>query len=239
MNVIVYTSITNNHDNLKLQPTFKEDRDISIEYRAYLDKETTDISMKGPAVAQWSVREAIDIFRDPKRNCQIHKVLSHLFIPEYDFSIWIDGSVKLKAPIIKLLKDNIMLGPDISLLWHSERDCIYKEAEDCLRFGLDDSNKIYDQLRLYQQAGYPEHYGLSETPVIIRKTTDDVKTFNSLWWSILTRYSKRDQLSFDFVRWHTGIEVDHIDGNIHNNDYFTLDKHLVLKEHEYKLDKNN
>jgi len=231
MNILVYTSITNNHDNLKLQPTFEEDKNAVIQYTAYLDKNTTISSVKSAATSQWRIRPAVDEFKDPKRNCQAHKVLSHMYTFDNDYSIWIDGSVTLKAPITKLIRDN-MDGADIALLWHSERDCIFSEAKDCLHFKLDKAETIYEQLEFYRSISFPEHYGLSETPVIIRKNTRDVAAFNNLWWVTLCRYSRRDQLSFDFVRWTLGISVNHIDGNIHNNDYFELAKHKVLREHE-------
>ena len=238
MDIIVYTSITNNYDTLKLQPTFLEDKEHRVQYTAYLDKTTTEVAIRSEASAQWSIKDTVDNFKEPKRNCQIPKILSHLYTFDFEYSIWIDGSVKLKSSLTKLIEDNVMEGPDMALLWHSQRDCVYKEAEDCLHFKLDDSNTIYEQLNFYRKLGLPEHYGLSETPVIIRRNTNDVAIFNNLWWAIISKYSRRDQLSFDFVRWTMKIPVDHIDGNIFNNDYFTLDKHIILKEHEKKLDKN-
>lgn len=232
MNILIYTSITNNHDNLKLQPTFKEDKDVSIQYTAYLDKETTVLAVKSDAVVQWGIRNAVDKFKDPKRNCQVHKVLSHLYTFDFEYSIWIDGSVLLKAPITKLIEDNIMGSADIALLKHSERDCIYQEAKDCIEFKLDSPEVIDEQMNKYTQTGFPENFGLSETPAIIRRNTRNVMAFNNLWWAILTRYSKRDQLSFDFVRWTLAMPVNYIEGNIHDNKYFSIAKHEVLREHE-------
>ena len=231
MSVLVYTSITNNHDRLKLQPVFEEDKGAHIDYIAYLDRTTTASAEKSKTTEQWNIRVAVNNFKEPKRNCQTHKILSHMYIFDNDYNIWIDGSVVFKAPVTKLIADN-MDGADIALLWHFERDCIYEEAKDCIHFNLDDPEKIYDQLDFYRQINFPKHFGLSETPVIIRRNTKDVMTFNNLWWSILCRYSKRDQLSFDFVRWTLAMPVNHIEGNIHENEYFSIAKHEVLRKHE-------
>ena len=232
MRILIYTAITGNYDLLRFQPSFKEDVKAEVRFIAYLDNATPTLSTMDKAVARWHIRPAVDNFKDPKRNCQAHKVLSHLYTFDNDYSVWIDGSVILKAPITKLIKDNMTEGTDIALLRHSERDCAYQEAKDCVHFKLDNSEVINEQMNKYTQIGFPENFGLSETPVIIRRNTRDVMAFNSLWWSIITRYSKRDQLSFDFVRWSLAMPVNYIEGNIHDNKYFNIAKHEVLREHE-------
>ena len=228
MKVLVYTSITNNHDNLKLQPTFPEDAEI--EYKAYLDVPTMG---KIILPYNWAIHSAVELFIEDKRNCQMPKILSHLYADSsYDYTIWIDGSVILKTSITSLIHDNLTDDVDIALLKHSERNCAYKESWDCKHFNLDNHKLIDAQMDFYKSVGYPEFYGLSETPLIIRRNTNSVIQFNTLWWSILCRYSKRDQLSFDFVRWVQNTPVNYIKGNIHDNEYFKIEKHKVLREHE-------
>ena len=227
MKVLVYTSITNNHDNLKLQPTFPEDAEI--EYKAYLDVPTMG---KIILPYNWAIHSAVELFKEDKRNCQMPKILSHMYTDDYDCSVWIDGSIILKTSITKLIKDNLTTDVDIALLKHSERNCIYKESWDCKHFNLDKHELINEQMNFYKSVGYPEFHGLSETPLIIRRNTKNVVDFNTLWWSILCRYSKRDQLSFDFVRWVQSTPVNYIKGNIHDNEYFKIEKHKVLREHE-------
>ena len=231
MKVLVYTSITNNHDDLKPQPKFEEDKDLEIEYRAYLDNLSTDVNI----VSNWYIEPTIILFKDPKRNGQIYKILSHLYSEGFDYTVWIDGSVVLKSSITRIINDHMFEGSsDIALLKHSERNCIYKESWDCKHFNLDNHIVIGKQMDFYRDVGYPSYNGLSETPLIIRRNTKNVIEFNSLWWSIICRYSKRDQLSFDFVRWTLGTSIANIQGNIHSNDYFEIKKHQVLREHERK-----
>lgn len=232
MKIVVYTSITNNHDFLKIQPEFEDDEKLDIEYRAYLDKATTTVL---PIHSKWKIYSAVDLFKDPKRNCQMVKVMPFMFMNnDVDFAVWIDGSVILKTSIKQLIKKNTSVGGDIALIKHSQRDCIYKEAWDCKHFKLDDPEVIDNQMEWYKDLGFPEHYGLSETPLIIRRNTADVIRFNIYWWAILCGHSKRDQLSFDFVRWMFNTPIHYINGNIHTNDFFIIDKHLVLREHERK-----
>jgi hypothetical protein len=57
--------------------------------------------------------------------------------------------------------------------------------------------------------GYPKGKGLSETSAVLRKNTAKIVSFNEAWWSEISRGSRRDQLSFDFLVWKLGIKRRH------------------------------
>ncbi len=224
--IIVYTAITNNHDDLKTQPVF--DRKAPINYLAYLDPDTMCRSTE--VQQHWRCLPSYNNFKEPKRNCQIQKVLSHLYTWDADYSVWIDGSVVLKCSVLDLIAS---LGDaDIALMQHSERICLYEEQKDCALFKLDNIRLMENQMEWYEEHGFPHNFGLSETPVIIRRHTKKVEQFNNYWWAILCAHSNRDQLSFDYVRWKLDMNINYLQGNIHNNPYFEIKKHKVLREHE-------
>jgi hypothetical protein len=51
--------------------------------------------------------------------------------------------------------------------------------------------------------------------VLVRRNTEAVRTFDETWWGELERYkSRRDQLSFDVVRWTTGLHIARLEGNL-------------------------
>ena len=63
---------------------------------------------------------------------------------------------------------------------------------------LPSHNVIDNQLDFMRRSGYPENNGLCETGIIIRKNTEQVRTFNEDWYVMITLYSLRDQVSFNY-----------------------------------------
>ena len=54
----------------------------------------------------------------------------------------------------------------------------------------------------YKSLGFPEHYGLYEANVIIRKHNNkSVIDLMEYWWSEILNNSHRDQLSLNYVIW--------------------------------------
>lgn len=76
---------------------------------------------------------------------------------------------------------------------HPTRDCIYDEAEVCVRLSKDIKSNIQRQIDAYRKEGYPKHIGMAETGIILRKH-DDKKCvlLDNLWASQLLKYSHRD-----------------------------------------------
>lgn len=235
MKILVYTTITNNHDDLKDMPIYENESDITR--IAYLDKPTLEKNANKnftqSKIGDWEIKSIYNRFSDYKRNGQIYKILSHIYGYGYDYTIWVDGSVIIQESIGRILDKFSDLNCDIALHRHSERDCIYQESKDCIYFKLDDKNIIQSQMNFYKSIAFPKHFGLSETPFIIRKNNKSVMEFNNFWWAIICSYSKRDQLSFDFVRWMLPhIKIGYFDGTVHINQFFGIQKHKVLREHE-------
>ena len=57
------------------------------------------------------------------------------------------------------------------------------------------------QIDLYKKEGFPKHFGLNETNVIIRRKNESVRKVMDLWEDFLRKYSHRDQMSFNYVLW--------------------------------------
>lgn len=165
----------------------------------------------------------LQIFRDPVRDSRMHKILSHLFI-EDEWSLWVDGSVELKLTPEEILNKYKDRG-DLIVSRHHSRNCIYKEASVILQNGMDRPEIVRDQIDQYQKEGYPDENGLYETGCLLRRNTREVNRFNEFWWAQLCRYSRRDQLSFAYSVWKTGLKVGLFDGNLHQSEDFTLHYH--------------
>lgn len=203
MKVAVYTAITAERDALK------EPRDAS-------GADLVVFSDCPRAESGWEVRRACEIFSDPRRNARAHKILAHQYLPDYEYSLWIDGSIRLLAPVLDLI-DRYLERCDIAIFPHAVRDCVYREAEICTELGLDDPAVILAQMTRYQQHGHPTGDGLNESGVILRRHSVCVERFNNDWWSELCRYSCRDQLSLNYVLRKHGISPELFPGTIYDN----------------------
>lgn len=206
MKIAIYTAITGNKD------TLKETQFENNDYICF-----TDSDLKSNV---WTIKPACSLFSDPNRNAKIHKVLAHQYLEDYDYSLWMDANIYLQVSIEELIKKYLACS-DIALFEHFEkRNCIYKEADVCIRHRLDDIDTIQKQMSVYKHNGYPADNGLFECTVILRRHTKKIEKLNNYWWAEICRHSKRDQLSFNYTIHNIGIKPAQIEGHIKNNIYF-------------------
>ncbi len=126
-------------------------------------------------------------FKDPRLNAKIYKCLPHLFMPDEDWWIWIDGNLTLKCSeqdLIKLAGDS-----EVTVFENPYRKTVGEEMEEIKRLGLDDP-KIVDAQT------YNKNAKLGACFLIIRKNTPEVRRSNEKWWVEICAGSVRDQISF-------------------------------------------
>ena len=199
--IAVFTSITGDYDEPVIDQNYE-----GADFFLFTDKNIDEFKKDR---GKWKLLSATNMFSDPRRNARYHKLIPHEIFSGYDYTIWIDGSIKLISPPIHFIKQ--MNEHDILTCYHPVRNCIYKEAEECLRLKLDSPEKInfhVDRLKAYD---YPEENGLAETKIVVRKNTPIVNLFNQEWFYQLMTGSARDQLSFNYAAWITGVRVRYID----------------------------
>jgi hypothetical protein len=194
--IAVYTCITGDYESKLDQQNYE-----GADFYFYTDKELTEQE-------HWIERSATTLFTDPRRNARYHKLLSHEMFPEYDFTIWLDGSVVLKTPAQTLIDE---LGDaDILTSFHPIRKTVREEAEECKRLHLDIPGKIETHVQKMLDDWFLDDFGLAETKVVVRRNNDEVKKFNKIWFYSLVTGSLRDQLTFPYVVWKTGIKVKYM-----------------------------
>lgn len=203
MKIAVYTSITAEKDGLK-EPLRRSGADLVL---------FSDVPYQAPG---WDVRPACDLFADPRRNSRAHKLLPHLYLPGYDYSLWLDGSIRVLSDVEDLIS-SYLRESDIAVFKHSVRACIYSEAAACTKWELDDPAIIAAQMAKYHEDGYPTYNGLIESGVILRRHSRLIEFFNNAWWSEVCRYSRRDQLSMNYVLDALGIRPEFFPGTIYDN----------------------
>lgn len=145
-------------------------------------------------------------------------------LAEYDFSIYIDGSVVIKKNPKELFSK--YSEHDFMNFKHPFRSCLYREIEQCLIEERGDRVGLFRQGLIYQKLGFPENYSLSENTVLYRN-----HRYNSLpnilndWWKEVLEYSGRDQVCLPYVLWKNNVEYDFFNKTLLNSDYFEIGPH--------------
>lgn len=217
--IAIYTAIFGDYDELIIP-----DKEIKgCDFYCFTDNRKLKSDL-------FKIKNVTAIFSDSTRDARRIKTMPHRFLPEYEYTVWIDSNIHFKRFNIQELCKKLLDKHDIAIHKHRFRDCIYEEAEECVRRKLDRSVLIMSQIIRYINDGYPVHNGLAETSVVFRKNTDMVKKINEDWWDEIKNGSKRDQLSIDYVLWKNGLKYFSIDDSVRDGKYFFANKHKKDKD---------
>lgn len=213
--IVVYTAITNHYDDLKELSCLSNNCD----YICFTDN--PNIQSK-----TWTIKNMENLIYDHNRNAKQYKIFPHLFLEDYEYSLWIDGSIDIIGDIEELIKTYLVNAP-IAFLRHEERNCIYEELDALISNGRKDNAEVMrSQVEKYKNLGYPKNIGLITATIILRKHNDlNVIHIMEEWWKEIINHSKRDQLSFNYVAWKNNFKFTVIPNHIYNNHYFTRDLH--------------
>ena len=215
--IAVYTAIAGGRDTLKTDQCWE-----GADFFAFVDFEGPDDL---PTDSGWRFHPVCKLFSDPRRNAKIHKILSHLYLPEYRYTIWMDGSVSLRVPAADLVRQ-FLAGADVAMFRHRWQRCAYDVAANCARLHLDYERLIAAQVAQLEERGWPRDAGQHECAVILRRhTMPAVERFNALWWADVCRFSRRDQISVEWAAAAAGVHIADIPGDVQHNDFFTRQTH--------------
>ncbi|QIF01595.1 cupin domain-containing protein [Roseimicrobium sp. ORNL1] len=195
--MVVYTAVFGGYDD----PPVVHEPDPALTYLFFTEDE------HAPVPVPWERRAVPRAFEDPQRDARRVKLLPHLFVNDYEVSVWVDANcdvLKLDAGgVLDLLGD-----ADYAVPSHGERACVYEESEAVLELGLDYPALVAGQMARYRSLGLPQYWGLHATMFLVRRhQVQAARQFSDAWWRELQSHSKRDQLSFDFVRWRSEASV--------------------------------
>ncbi|MFH1231538.1 MAG: glycosyltransferase domain-containing protein [Planctomycetota bacterium] len=137
------------------------------------------------------------------KNARKIKILASMYLREYDITIWLDGNIRMTInPDELLAKVDIDNNPFVAME-HPLRKCAYEEALACIKLNKDGSEIINNQMLAYKNDGFPKEAGLISSGIIIRRNTPEVTEFCNKWWAEVEKFSRRDQLSFNYTAWKT------------------------------------
>lgn len=197
---VIYTSLVGNYDALKNPKYIMEGWD----YICF----SNDVKVNENSI--WEVRPIPCDLRDNLRLSRFAKLNPHIVLPDYDISLWMDANLniendKFKDRIESLVGSNTL----ISVPTHPVRDCIYEEADSCIKEGRDSKNLITRQVEFVKQNGFPEKNGLYENNIILRMHKEkEIISLSKKWWDMYLKYSKRDQLSLAYLLWKNNINCE-------------------------------
>lgn len=201
--VAVYTVIIGGYDHLH-NPMYKSpqcdyylltDNDIDTEHTYWnrIDIRNFDIP------EDWSNTKKA-------RYCKTHP---EIFFKEYEYSIFLDGNFCIIADMVPMVEK--LSSSFFATHLHPGNDCIYQEAKDIVALGKSEYGEVKKQISDYRMEGFPEHYGLFETNVLVRKHNDlECIHMNHYWWNEMEKYTLRDQLSLTYVLWKYGWGFDSV-----------------------------
>jgi hypothetical protein len=198
---------------------------VGVQYTIYTDRISPQKVHRGGMF--WNVREPRFECETPQRTARWHKINASLGPGmAYPYSLWFDGSMTPKPGInFKELVPKLLGDHAIAAFKHPERDCVYDEGSACIRLKKDNHNTIGHQLLSYRADKYPEHNGLFETGVLMRRKGPRIKILEEIWWAEICKGSVRDQISLPVSLWMAGLSCGILEGRGSNCPWFTFRAH--------------
>ena len=217
----VYTCITGDYDNLHEI----EHPEKNIDYYCFTNSK--NLKSKTWKIIQIQNNGLTDHLLSRKI-----KMLGHPAITEnYTDAIWMDASVVWDKKISDFIKTYVHNNTSFAAFKHNARTSIKDEAVACLQLDKDSKDKIIRTLDFLKRERFPDNLGLYEMTVFYKNQSDPkvVETME-LWFNTIRTYSRRDQLSFMYAIWKTGLNVTPINLNIWDNSWFHTLKHTTKRE---------
>ena len=226
--LVIYTVLFGNYDDLK-EPLYVTP---NCDYYILTNQEVkTDSVWKKYPIEKF--QEQTKCFSNLEK-ARFFKLHPHLLFPEYKYSMFIDANLQMVTdmrPVFKQLENNfieykysmfidanLQMVTDMRPVFkqlennfiaiHNQpgRDCVYQEATEIIVIGKADKAPVIEQMKAYKKEGFPKHYGLFRTCVVVREHNNEqcIKLME-LWWKEINAFTKRDQLSFTYALWKMGL----------------------------------
>ena len=189
--LVIYTAFTGDYDTLKIPDVVDENTD----YICFSDNPDLKSDF-------WEIRLMDDSTLDNNRKAKQYKVLPHVYLPEYKYSFWLDGTFKIKGSIREYIYKFLKKDSNMINVVHTERDCVYKEYKASKIIPRYPRAVMEEQVESYKSEGFPEHFGLAVMGAIFRQHNDPkIIDLMEDWWDEIIKYTNQDQLSFAYVAW--------------------------------------
>jgi hypothetical protein len=214
---VIYTVIFNDYDILSPINVMSE-----CDFICFTDNK--NLSARG-----WIIMYIPNEFSSEKYINRLIKIQPHLFLSDYDESLYIDGNIIINKNPDTLFDKYLNHDMAIALPKHPFRNCLYQEATyllDSKRFSLLFKEKLRKQISRYRNSFLPENIGLTENNLILRKhNCSQIKDLSILWWNEFLSGCDRDQISLPYAIWIKSIPFSYIKEGPRFNNYFNINLH--------------
>ena len=207
--LVVYTALFGAHEKLLEQGVA---RSSSARFICFTD----DASLTS---STWEIVHVEPLFpADPRRSQRDIKIRGHQLLHEADVWMYIDNTVRLKAPPEKVVDE--WLGDADWAAINQPQETLWEEFEKNRELSKDVESRLNEQL-----SDYSTHHrdALDSKPVwngfFVRRNNDKVASFAELWFAHVCRYAARDQLSMMVALAQRPLELKRIDAGIRNSEW--------------------
>lgn len=207
---VIYTATFGNFDEVK-NPT--------IDLPGWDLLFFTDANLKSNRWNIINVKQREDL--DSIKMSRCYKMFPHLYLKDYDLSLWIDASILICKPIdefVNYITDDVKMGIyQHTSSWKEEISVMHRWCKDI---------KFINSIMLeYQNEGFDINKKIMSGNIILREHNDkNVIQTMELWWKQFNKhYIKRDQISLAYSLWKSGLNINFFDGfhpRGQRNDYF-------------------
>ena len=149
---------------------------------------------------------------------------------KYDYSIYIDGNVRIVSDVRPFV-DCTFNKTGIAMHKHRSRDCVYDEAEFCVKLHRGNKRNIRTLLGLYKQEGFPTNFGMNEANLIVADLRNETSgiLLDEWWREFIRGMTMRDQLAWPYVLWKKGFCLDDV-GCLGENIYKNYKVEIIRHE---------
>lgn len=197
--IAVYTVVFGAYDNLKSPMFFANNCDYYV-----LTDQPISNNQIGYRKYDLSKFVVLTDGMSTLEKARFYKTHPHLLFPEYEYSVFVDGNVQIVGDITFEVKK--LGGSFIAIHDQPGRDCVYDEAIAIIALGKADKTDVLNQVNKYFKDGFPKHFGMFQTNVVIRRHNQQkCITVMEQWWNEINKHTKRDQLSLTYSLWKNGL----------------------------------
>jgi len=208
--IVVYTAIFNNYDWLKDPFVVSK----YIDYICFTDNKNLKSKI-------WTINVIDTQGKNPSiMNREIKLLYPYSVLSDYDYSLYVDGSIMIKGDVMDFLSPYLGNKPILMNFKHPNNNCIYKEIDNLIAKGFN-KEVLEKQYRTYVQENMPNNFGLSDNKIILRDNhSDEGSHMMNEWFDEVINYSGRDQTCLSYVLYKHGRKYNFFNENIENNQYF-------------------
>lgn len=181
-NKCCYTAIFGNYEELK-EPSVNQ---TGFDFVCF-----TDQPLKSDI---WKIIPVTVTESSNQRMARKIKILPHVFLPEYEYTFWLDASFQINIDLNTFW--NRYFQPSLSAPAHPIRNCVYREIASCIANKRGDEDQLLKQKNDYLTEQIPAFKGIITSGVLMRQKTLACVKYCNDWWDELSKHSARDQVAF-------------------------------------------